>query len=201
MISTLLFAIVEEGKADALMQTAKRAGSTGGTILTGRGTASSSLLCLLGLGDSHKEILMTLVPETVKPIVWRALLDDRHVHGILASVCASWDGPPSAPQKGGEWNLINVICNNGYSDDIMSAARKAGAGGGTIIDGRGTALPDDIAFFGSSLVAEKELLLMLVKQEHTQKILEAIADLSCMQKSGSGIAFTFAVQEVAKLGR
>ncbi|ADY14535.1 hypothetical protein [Sphaerochaeta globosa] len=201
MSNTLLFAIVEEGKADALMLTAKRAGSTGGTILTGRGTASNSFLCLLGLGDSHKEILMTVVSEAVKPAVWEALLSDRHVHGILAAVTASWDGTPSTPQKGGEWDLINVICTNGYGDDIMSAARKVGAGGGTIIDGRGTALPDDIAFYGSTLVAEKELLLMFVKRDDTHNILAAIAGLSCMQKPGSGIAFTFAVQEVAKLGR
>ena len=201
MSNTLLFAIVEEGKADALMQTAKKAGSTGGTILIGRGTASSSLLCLLGLGDSHKEILMTLVSDAVKDAVWKAIASDRHVHGILAAVSASWEGADPAPQKSGEWDLINVICSSGCGDDIMSAARKAGAGGGTIIDGRGTALPGDIAFFGSTLVAEKELLLMFVKRENTQNILSAIQGLSCMQKVGSGIAFTFAVQEVVKLGR
>lgn len=201
MSSTLLFAIVEEGKADALMQTAKRAGSTGGTILMGRGTASSPLLCVLGLGDSHKEILMTLVSEAVKTSVWNAIVNDRHVHGVLAAVPASWDGTGSQEPKTGEWDLINVICTSGYGDDIMNAARKAGAGGGTHIDGRGTARPDDIAFYGSTLVAEKELLLMFVKREQTEKILASIAQLSCMQSPGSGIAFTFAVQEVTKLGR
>ncbi|MFA7113173.1 MAG: transcriptional regulator, partial [Sphaerochaeta sp.] len=64
-----------------------------------------------------------------------------------------------------------------------------------------TALPGDIAFFGSTLVAEKELLLMFVKHENTENILSAIQGLPCMQKSGSGIAFTFAVQGVVKLGR
>ncbi len=201
MSSTLLFAIVEEGKADALMHTAKRAGSTGGTILTGRGTASSSLLCMLGLGDSHKEILMTLVSDQVKEDVWQAIISDRHVHGVLAAVAASWDGSNSVPQQRAEWDLINIICTNGYADDIMSVARKTGAGGGTIIEGRGTALPEDAAFFGSTLVAEKELLLMFVKHEHTQNILSAIQSLPCMKKPGSGIAFTFSVQEVAKLGR
>jgi len=86
MRNTLLFAIVEEGKSDALMQVAKKAGSTGGTILTGRGTASSSLLCILGLGDSHKEILMTMVSDAVKDEVFKAICNDHHVHGVLAAV-------------------------------------------------------------------------------------------------------------------
>ncbi|HPE94207.1 MULTISPECIES: P-II family nitrogen regulator [unclassified Sphaerochaeta] len=201
MRNTLLFAIVEEGKSDALMQVAKKAGSTGGTILTGRGTASSSLLCILGLGDSHKEILMTMVSDAVKDAVFKAISNDRHVHGVLAAVPASWDGEASPAPKTAEWDLVNVICTSGYADDIMTAARKAGASGGTIVNGRGTAKADDIAFYGSTLVPEKELLMMFVKREQTEKILASIAQLSCMQKSGSGIAFTFAVQEFIKLGR
>lgn len=201
MRNTLLFAIVEEGKADVLMQVAKKAGSTGGTILTGRGTASSSLLCILGLGDSHKEILMTVINDAVKDAVFKAISNDRHVHGVLAAVPASWDGEASPAPKTAEWDLINVICTSGYADDIMTAARKAGASGGTIVNGRGTAKSDDIAFYGSTLVPEKELLMMFVKREHTDRILASIAQLSCMQNPGSGIAFTLAVQEVIKLGR
>lgn len=201
MTSTLLIAIVEEGKADNLMLTAKKAGSMGGTVLPGRGTAQSSLLNLIGLGDSHKEVLLTLVSDSIKPAVWSAMLNDRHVHGVLAAVSASWDGHGSVGEQSSEWDLINVICTSGYADDVMDAARKAGAGGGTIIDGRGTVRPDDIAFFGSSLVPEKELVMMFVKRESVDRILASIAQLSCMQNPGSGIAFTFTVQEFAKLGR
>ena len=35
--------------------------------------------------------------------------------------------------------MIQVICENGYADDIMAAARKEGAKGGTILKGHGTA--------------------------------------------------------------
>jgi DNA-binding protein YbaB len=83
MRNTLLFAIVEEGKSDALMQVAKKAGSTGGTILTVRGTASSSLLCILGLGDSHKEILMTMVSDAVKDAVFKAIATTTMCMGCL----------------------------------------------------------------------------------------------------------------------
>ena len=37
------------------------------------------------------------------------------------------------------YELIVVICNIGYNDMVMDAARQAGATGGTIIHARGTA--------------------------------------------------------------
>ncbi|MEA4858842.1 MAG: P-II family nitrogen regulator [Sphaerochaeta sp.] len=82
----------------------------------------------------------------------------------------------------------------------MAAARKAGAGGGTIVDGRGTAKEDDIAFFGATLVAEKELLLIFLRKAVSDAVLQSVSKLPCMQQKGSGIAFTFSVQALTNLG-
>ncbi len=197
-MSSLLLAIVEEGKADVLMQLAKQSGSSGGTILRGRGTASSSLLCLLGLGDSEKEILLTLVDDAVKSAVWDSLSHAPHTNGLLAAMPASREGSPDVSADL-TWDLLQVISPGGYSDDIMAAARKAGAGGGTIVEGRGTATSDDIAFFSADLVPERELLLMLLKREQTGKVLASIERLPCLQESGAAIAFSVPVQEVVSL--
>jgi hypothetical protein len=51
------------------------------------------------------------------------------------------------------YQMINVIVNKGYAEDAMSAARKAGAGGGTIIGARGTAKEDDEARAGGDGLA------------------------------------------------
>ena len=75
MKKTLIFAIVEEGKAERLMNVAKAAGSHGGTILTGQGSGASGMLSLLGLTDFHREILLTVVEDSVKDSVWKALCE------------------------------------------------------------------------------------------------------------------------------
>ncbi|MGE4466848.1 P-II family nitrogen regulator [Sphaerochaeta sp.] len=197
-MSSLLLAIVGAGKADSLMQLAKESGSSGGTILRGRGTASSSLLCLLGLGDSDKEVLLTLVDDGVEPTVWNALSNFPHTRGLLAAVPASRDEDHPIV-KSNTWDLVYIICASGFADDIMAAARKAGAKGGTIFEGRGTATADDIAFFSASLVPEKEMLMILLHHTERDSVLEAVSKLPFLQERGSGIAFSVPVQKVAAL--
>lgn len=203
MNSTLVYAIVDQGKAELMMNTAKAAGSTGGTILFARGTASSSLLCMLGLGDSSKEILMTLVSDEILGTVWDALASVKGVRGILASTPAYRlpEEQVAEVRMPLPYDLIQIVCNSGFSDDIMSAARKAGAGGGTIIEGRGTSNSDDVLFFGSNLVPEKELLLILLEREKTDAVFSAIQNLGCLQEKGSGIAFSVSINNFADIGR
>nr|WP_321306694.1 hypothetical protein [uncultured Sphaerochaeta sp.] len=197
-MSSLLLAIVGAGKADSLMQLAKESGSSGGTILRGRGTASSSLLCLLGLGDADKEVLLTLVDDGVEQTVWDALSRFPHTRGLLASVPASRNEDHPVVKEHA-FDLVYMICASGFADDIMAAARKAGAGGGTIIEGRGTATSEDIAFFSASLVPEKEMLIILLPHTERDAVMESVSKLPFLQEEGSGIAFSVPVQKVATL--
>ena len=66
----------------------------------------------------------------------------------------------------GKQTLISVILNKGYADDAMAAARKAGAGGGTVINARGTAREDDAKFFGMHIVPEKEMLMISADKKY-----------------------------------
>ena len=98
-------------------------------------------------------------------------------------------------------DLITVILNSGYADDAMDAARKAGAGGGTVIKARGTAKPDDPQFFGMHIVPEKETLLIVVPHEKKDSVLDAIKNLDCLSQPGSGIAYCSPVNEFVLLGK
>ena len=92
-------------------------------------------------------------------------------------------------EKNDSYQMISVIVNKGYADDAMAAARKAGAGGGTIISARGTAKEGDAKFLGMEIVPEKDLLIIVVPGEKCEQIVQAIKDLPCMQKAGSGVIF------------
>ena len=99
------------------------------------------------------------------------------------------------------YQMINVIVNKGYAEDAMAAARKAGAGGGTIIGARGTAKEGDAAFFGMKIVPEKEMLMILVPSEKKSAIVEAITALPCFSEAGSGIVFCNEAQDFTVLGK
>ena len=46
------------------------------------------------------------------------------------------------PSMDFEYELIIAVMNEGYSDLLMDAARSAGAGGGTVLHAKGTAVGD-----------------------------------------------------------
>ena len=100
-----------------------------------------------------------------------------------------------------KYEVINIIVNKGYAEDAMAAARKAGAGGGTIIGARGTAREGDSTFFGVEIVPEKEMLMILVPQEKRQAIVEAVSSLACFEKAGSGIIFSNEAKGFKLLGK
>ncbi|MBP5450040.1 MAG: P-II family nitrogen regulator [Spirochaetales bacterium] len=100
-----------------------------------------------------------------------------------------------------QYELLTVIVNKGFASDAMSAARKAGATGGTILNARGTAREGDEKFFGMDIVPEKELLMILTKTENEAAIREAIRALPCLSTPGSGIAFTCPADNFTLLGK
>ncbi len=99
------------------------------------------------------------------------------------------------------YQMINIIVNKGYAEDAMAAARKAGAGGGTIIGARGTAKEGDAAFFGMKIVPEKEMLMILVPAEKKAAVVEAVTALPCFAEAGSGIIFCNEAQDFTLLGK
>lgn len=101
----------------------------------------------------------------------------------------------------GTYQVINVIVNKGYAEDAMAAARKAGAGGGTIMNARGTAREGDAKFFGMEIVPEKEMLMILVPTEKAEGIVNAIRELPCFAKAGSGIVFCNEANDFTLLGK
>ena len=215
----LLIGIVPHNSGELIADAAKSAGAGGGTIAMGRGTASNGVLQLLGLGDTSKDIVYIIIKNSIKQAVYDAIIkaSEKKAHFgvmftldtpgfILAGHLAESD--VSEKSEGEEtmkaennYQMINVIINKGYAEDAMAAARKAGAGGGTIIGARGTAKEGDAAFFGMKIVPEKEMLMILVPAEKKSAIVEAITALPCFAEAGSGIIFCNEAQDFTVLGK
>lgn len=95
--------------------------------------------------------------------------------------------------------VIFVIVNAGFAEDAMSVAREQGVRGGTIINGRGVAREKEAAFFGITIHAEKEVLMMVVEKNIRDNVLNALYKQMGMEKKAQGIVFSLPVSDVAGL--
>lgn len=100
-----------------------------------------------------------------------------------------------------EYNHEAILCivNNGYSEQVMDAAKKFGARGGTVINARGTASNDAEKFFNISIQPEKEIVMILVPTEIKDDVLHALYKEVGLDTPGQGIAFALPVEDVVGL--
>ena len=95
--------------------------------------------------------------------------------------------------------VIFAIVNAGFAEDAMEVAREQGVRGGTILNARGVAGEKEAAFFGITIHADKEILMMVVEKEIRDDVLNAIYKEMGMAKKAQGIAFSLPVSDVAGL--
>ncbi len=92
--------------------------------------------------------------------------------------------------------LIICIVNTGFTDVVMDAAKDAGARGGTVIHGRGTANKEAEEFFHISVQPDKEMVMILVTSDIKDDVLHAIYRSAGLKTAGQGIAFALPVTNV-----
>ena len=95
--------------------------------------------------------------------------------------------------------VIFAIIKSGFAEEAMDVAREQGVRGGTIINARGVAREEAAAFFGITIHAEKEILMMVVEKEIRDKVLNALYKEMGMGQKAQGIAFSLPVSDVAGL--
>ena len=95
--------------------------------------------------------------------------------------------------------LIIALVNTGFTELVMDAARSEGAQGGTVVHARGTGNKEMEKRFGIVITPDKEMVLILVKEKLSDKILKAIYDKAGLQTKGQGIAFSLPVEDVVGL--
>lgn len=95
--------------------------------------------------------------------------------------------------------VIFAIVNAGFAEEAMDVAREQGARGGTILNARSVAREKEAAFFGITIHAEKEILMLVVEKDIRDKILNAMYKAMGMDKKAQGIAFSLPVSDVAGL--
>ena len=101
--------------------------------------------------------------------------------------------------KTNDHEVVFAIVNAGFAEDVMEVAREQGVRGGTILNARGVVNEESAAFFGITLHADKEILMMVVEKQIKEKVLNALYSQMGMAKHAKGIAFSLPVSDVAGL--
>ena len=96
-----------------------------------------------------------------------------------------------------DYALVVTIVNRGYSDEVMAAAREAGARGGTIMYAHGASANETDKFFGISIHPEKEMVLIVTDEENRANLMRAIANKVGIADEGAGITFSLPVNEIS----
>jgi nitrogen regulatory protein PII len=97
------------------------------------------------------------------------------------------------------YEMILCVVNAGFSDEVMDAAREAGARGGTVMHARGTANKEAEAFFHITIQPDKDVVMLLVPASIKDSVLHAIYQSAGLKSEGQGIAFSLPVNKAVGL--
>ncbi len=215
----LMHTIVSRGMLPKILSFYQETKIAANLVTLGRGTAASEVLDYFGLEASEKAVLFSVVTDSVwqevkKGLTRRFRID---VPGTGIAFCvpmASVGGRRELEfltqnqdhRKGEESGLkdtahemLVVISNQGYTEQVMDAAKKAGAGGGTVIHARGTGMEKAEAFFGISLASEKEMTFIVAKSSQKKAIMESVMREAGMESKAKAIVFSLPVTDTAGL--
>jgi len=197
------------GEASKAMKYAKKYGIKGGTISIGRGTVHNRVLEFLGLNEVRKEIITMIVEDELATDAIKGLYEDMQLHkphhGIVFSYSASeFSGSKNEvsgksaekEEKSDMHKIIFTVVDKGRGEDVIDAASKAGARGGTIINARGAGIHEAQRLFSVEIEPEKEEVFIITKTELKDNIVESIRKQLKIDEPGNGIMFVMDVDEV-----
>ncbi len=187
------------------------------------GTASSDLLEVLGLGKSEKCVVLSMMPRAFAASMLKKLQIELGLGAINSGIAFT------LPISGGSnmmvkmiesldvhdvrgqlekdvtdmtenrFSMIMAIVNQGYSEEVMDAARPAGARGGTVVRSRRLGNEDALKFWGISVQPEKELVMIVVANQHKKAIMQAISEKCGVHSDAHGMVLSLPVDDAIGL--
>ena len=186
-------------------------------ITLGKGTAGTEILSYFGLEETEKSVIMSVVTDETWKKIKSGLQKEMQIDvpgtGIAVIIPVSSMGGKKQLRffiraqhfergeetvlKNTKYELLVVTANQGYTEQVMEAARKAGAGGGTMLHAKGTGMEGAQHFLGVTLAAEKEVIMIVVKKEQKNTIMKAIMEDAGLQSRAKAIVFSVPVTDTA----
>lgn len=95
------------------------------------------------------------------------------------------------------FKLLIVFVDDSKTEDVIHAAREAGATGCTVLNNaRGEGYEAPKSFFGLTLTSQRDVVMLLVEQHLSRYILEHIGEIGKFDdEPGTGIAIQIDVED------
>ena len=216
----MLVAITERGNGKMLTRKMDTMGV--GCIMRcyGQGTASSEMMDILGLGSSEKDIVIAMGKESAVEDVVREysdtlrsagrggimmLLSPNAVGNLTATIlsmrnASATESREVKPMKNEhQHSLILITVNQGYTDQVMQTARKAGATGGTVVRARLAGSDPETVFQGMDLQPEREILAILAPDSIRDQVMEDVNREFGLRSEAGGILCSLPVDKAFKI--
>ena len=94
---------------------------------------------------------------------------------------------------------IITIIERGKADYVVKKAKEAGAGGATILYGRGTGNYEAHKLLNIHIESSKEIIIILVERNKMKPIYDAIVEAGQLNEPGTGIIFTVPIENLLGL--
>ena len=96
-------------------------------------------------------------------------------------------------------NLIVISVNEGYSEDVMQVARKAGATGGTIIKGRLASIGQFANIGKNEPDGEREIICILAPITVGKEIMESVNSEFGIKSDANGLTIAIPAEKAYKI--
>ncbi len=187
-----------------------------------KGTAPSEMLDILGFGGTSRLITITLVQKQRIKEIFKVLTKELFYHqrggGIAFSIpvtgaqssvyeCLKQDCPQNEGnenhmdnnQKNSDFTLIWVSVDSGFCDDVIDAARQAGARGGTVLKGVRHASDDTIQALGVATQSEQDFVMIVAEKSLKAQIMSAVSQKCGLMTDAHGIVLALPVEDAMGL--
>lgn len=218
---TMLFlSVVRRGKAKKLMNVLDKNNINFHVQTMGFGTAPSEMMDILGLTSNNKDIVMSFGASSNVNLLVQTFGENfagYSEYGGLMMILKlsaanrlivemlSRNIPEDVPEgdsvmnNAHKHNLIMITVGQGYVDEVMQEAKKAGATGGTVIKGR---LADTERFkelANIDIEEEREIILIMAPGNITGDIMETVNEKFGLRSPARGIMCSVPIEKAYKI--
>ncbi|MBQ7338062.1 MAG: hypothetical protein IJW40_06365 [Clostridia bacterium] len=219
----MILSIIMRGKSKAYMEMLDAKNVRFHIQSVGFGTAPSEMMDIFGLGSNDKDIIISLAPAGVVNSLAGELgknLDTNSRYGGLMMILSlsalnrltaeiliranreiTEKGAENEMKSEYKHQLIMISVNQGYTDQVMQTAKKAGATGGTIMRAR-LAGSEKLQQFDAPDEAaedEKEIIMILAPESIAAGIMTEVNREHGLKTDAKGIIWALPVDTAYKI--
>ena len=217
----VILSIVERGQGAAMLKLYRKRQVPIHIQCAGKGTATSEIMDILGLGSSEKDVLLSFAAASAAKKLLHDLDNELRGHtggaGIVVSIPVSGlnslianlaayhaeslkDKEEGSDMERSENSLILVVCARGCTDDVMTTAKAHGARGGTVIKGRLSGRKELEQAYEVELRAEREIVAIVVPTSLRNPIMEAINTEHGLRSEAQAALCSLPIEQIIRLG-